>query len=124
MFTTMANTVKRSGATATSSTSPYNSRRLYKIVALAGLIVVFTCAYKSVLRIGVDLDGEGVRRRPSGSPGRQGMSSSTSMTWMTAVYFSVNNSITMGYGDIVPVTTRARALVVLQMLSVIVLVLA
>ena len=36
--------------------------------------------------------------------------------WFNMLYFSMSNTITMGYGDIYPLSTRAKVLVVGQML--------
>ena len=36
--------------------------------------------------------------------------------WFNMLYFSMSNTITMGYGDIYPLATRAKLLVVGQML--------
>ena len=36
--------------------------------------------------------------------------------WFNMLYFSISNTITMGYGDIYPMSIRAKILVVLQIL--------
>ena len=37
--------------------------------------------------------------------------------WLDMLYFSVSNTITMGYGDIFPISRKAKSLVIVQMIS-------